>query len=257
MAMGSRIEWTEATWNPVTGCTPVSPGCLNCYAARMALRLASMPNGTGKKYRGTAKRARDGRAVFTGRINLAEEALVDDKQPGPGLVDHAGQRVSAKPRVETEQRQPGHTAATVEREQLDVVLDHHRDVARTLLIDRAKPPAQEVRDAHRLVAQLAVRPATIVMTHSDTIAGPSEQLVFAALKNLTDDAIANRSRLLHLILIGPETGEVDNFYEAKSSDDSEPTTRPELVIDYTPPPGWGAEDGGLLLLPRAMRLCAA
>jgi protein gp37 len=38
----SSIEWTQATWNPVTGCTKVSPGCKNCYAERMALRLKSM-----------------------------------------------------------------------------------------------------------------------------------------------------------------------------------------------------------------------
>ncbi len=75
MAQSSSIEWTQATWNPVAGCTPVSPGCLNCYAARMALRLQTMPNGTGQKYRGTAKRARDGRPVFSGRVNLDEEAL--------------------------------------------------------------------------------------------------------------------------------------------------------------------------------------
>lgn len=35
----SRIEWTEATWNPVTGCTPISEGCEHCYAKRMATRL--------------------------------------------------------------------------------------------------------------------------------------------------------------------------------------------------------------------------
>lgn len=75
MAQGSRIEWTEATWNPVAGCTPVSPGCLNCYAARMALRLSCMANGTGKKYANTATRARDGRPVFSGHINLDERAL--------------------------------------------------------------------------------------------------------------------------------------------------------------------------------------
>lgn len=38
----SKIEWTEKTWNPVTGCTKISPGCLNCYAARMAKRLKAM-----------------------------------------------------------------------------------------------------------------------------------------------------------------------------------------------------------------------
>lgn len=42
MAMGSTIEWTEATWNPVTGCTKISPGCKNCYAERMARRLQAM-----------------------------------------------------------------------------------------------------------------------------------------------------------------------------------------------------------------------
>jgi protein gp37 len=36
----TKIEWTEQTWNPVTGCTPISPGCFNCYAERMARRLA-------------------------------------------------------------------------------------------------------------------------------------------------------------------------------------------------------------------------
>ena len=42
MAQGSGIEWTESTWNPVTGCTKVSPGCKNCYAKRMAERLQAM-----------------------------------------------------------------------------------------------------------------------------------------------------------------------------------------------------------------------
>jgi len=42
MAQLSPIEWTDATWNPVTGCTKVSPGCKNCYAARMANRLKAM-----------------------------------------------------------------------------------------------------------------------------------------------------------------------------------------------------------------------
>jgi protein gp37 len=42
MAANSKIEWTECTWNPATGCTKVSPGCLNCYAERMAKRLRAM-----------------------------------------------------------------------------------------------------------------------------------------------------------------------------------------------------------------------
>lgn len=42
MGLGSTIEWTEATWNPTTGCTKVSPGCKYCYAERMAERLQAM-----------------------------------------------------------------------------------------------------------------------------------------------------------------------------------------------------------------------
>ncbi|MAF09939.1 hypothetical protein CMK11_05750 [Candidatus Poribacteria bacterium] len=42
MAEKSNIEWTEATWNPVTGCTKVSPGCKHCYAELLALRLRAM-----------------------------------------------------------------------------------------------------------------------------------------------------------------------------------------------------------------------
>ncbi len=42
MAQSSTIEWTEATWNPVTGCTKISPGCKFCYAERMAKRLQAM-----------------------------------------------------------------------------------------------------------------------------------------------------------------------------------------------------------------------
>ena len=44
MAGKSAIEWTEATWNPVTGCSKVSPGCKHCYAERMAKRLHAMGN---------------------------------------------------------------------------------------------------------------------------------------------------------------------------------------------------------------------
>ena len=42
MATQSAIEWTESTWNPVSGCTKISSGCLNCYAERMAKRLRAM-----------------------------------------------------------------------------------------------------------------------------------------------------------------------------------------------------------------------
>ena len=42
MALASSIEWTDSTWNPLTGCTKISLGCTNCYAERMALRLQAI-----------------------------------------------------------------------------------------------------------------------------------------------------------------------------------------------------------------------
>ncbi len=44
MSTKSKIEWTDTTWNPVTGCTKISQGCKNCYAERMAYRLQAMGN---------------------------------------------------------------------------------------------------------------------------------------------------------------------------------------------------------------------
>jgi protein gp37 len=42
MANTSHIEWTDATWNPITGCSKISPGCKFCYAERLAHRLQAM-----------------------------------------------------------------------------------------------------------------------------------------------------------------------------------------------------------------------
>jgi protein gp37 len=43
MSVQSQIEWTDATWNPVTGCTQISPGCEHCYALRFAERFRDVP----------------------------------------------------------------------------------------------------------------------------------------------------------------------------------------------------------------------
>lgn len=42
MSRTTNIKWTQSTWNPITGCTPISPGCANCYAKKMAKRLKAM-----------------------------------------------------------------------------------------------------------------------------------------------------------------------------------------------------------------------
>lgn len=67
----TSIEWTDATWNPVAGCTIVSAGCTNCYAMRMAARLDAMRIG---KYRQLTRKS-GSRSVWTGRVFLDEAAL--------------------------------------------------------------------------------------------------------------------------------------------------------------------------------------
>src|SRR4029077_19857248 len=67
----TSIEWTDATWNPVAGCTVISPGCTNCYAMRMAARLDAMGM---KKYRGLTRKSGK-RAVWTGKVRLDHDAL--------------------------------------------------------------------------------------------------------------------------------------------------------------------------------------
>jgi protein gp37 len=71
MAQSSKIEWTDVTWNPVAGCTIASAGCSNCYAMRMAARLAAMGS---EKYAGLTRKS-GGRAVWTGKIALDPKSL--------------------------------------------------------------------------------------------------------------------------------------------------------------------------------------
>lgn len=71
MAENSPIEWTDATWNPVAGCSIASTGCTNCYAMRMAARLEAMGV---QKYAGLTRKT-GGRAKWTGTINTDHAAL--------------------------------------------------------------------------------------------------------------------------------------------------------------------------------------
>ena len=71
MAGLSDIEWTDATWNPISGCKILSPGCTNCYAMRMAARLQAMGH---VAYAGTTRKS-GGRPVWTGVVHLNDAAL--------------------------------------------------------------------------------------------------------------------------------------------------------------------------------------
>ncbi|HUU97107.1 MAG TPA: phage Gp37/Gp68 family protein [Phycisphaerae bacterium] len=82
MAQGSRIEWTGSTWNPIVGCTKVSAGCKNCYAERMAKRLAAMARadraaGRDPGRKGNYLHVIDRRGQWNGNVFLDYPALED------------------------------------------------------------------------------------------------------------------------------------------------------------------------------------
>jgi protein gp37 len=87
MGEKSKIEWTDATWNPIVGCSVISPGCTNCYAMRSAHRIEAMREGSWQKvlmagkpipdgpYSGTTKVV-NGNPVWTGKLALAPESTL-------------------------------------------------------------------------------------------------------------------------------------------------------------------------------------
>ncbi|WP_375782876.1 phage Gp37/Gp68 family protein [Bradyrhizobium sp. Pha-3] len=106
MAGNSPIEWTEQTWNPIVGCSIVSPGCTNCYAMAMAARIEAMNAEAreadqvhGKRrraagqYDGTTRKV-NGNAVWTGKVALAPESVLlaplQRKKPTTYFVNSMG-----------------------------------------------------------------------------------------------------------------------------------------------------------------------
>jgi protein gp37 len=91
MADHSNIEWTEATWNPIVGCSILSPGCTNCYAMKMAARIEKMHPGT--HYAGTTKPSKAG-PVWTGKLALAPAHILTQplrwKKPRTIFVNSMG-----------------------------------------------------------------------------------------------------------------------------------------------------------------------
>lgn len=72
MGQATSIEWTDASWNPVRGCSRVSPGCENCYAERQAARFS----GPGQPYEGLVRMGKQG-PHWTGVVRVIREHLED------------------------------------------------------------------------------------------------------------------------------------------------------------------------------------
>jgi protein gp37 len=69
----TKIEWTEKSWNPIVGCSIISPGCTNCYAMKMAGRVEATGH---PAYQGLTQKAKTG-FVWTGKLALNEKALLE------------------------------------------------------------------------------------------------------------------------------------------------------------------------------------
>lgn len=84
MADKSAIEWTDATWNPIVGCSILTPGCTHCYAMGMAARIEAMTKALQAKgqtgaphYNGTTRKV-NGTAVWTGKLAMAPEHILTE-----------------------------------------------------------------------------------------------------------------------------------------------------------------------------------
>lgn len=88
MAGLSAIEWTDQTWNPIVGCSIVSPGCTNCYAMKEAYRFGFNPNL--QRYHGLTKKV-NGRPVWTGKVSKAPNTTwyvpIERKKPTKYFVN--------------------------------------------------------------------------------------------------------------------------------------------------------------------------
>ena len=97
MADHSSIEWTDATWNPVAGCTILTAGCTNCYAMRMAARLEAMGQ---EKYAGTTRksggRAKGLKQFLASTVVEINKAATDAglKQATPETVNMVAERLT-------------------------------------------------------------------------------------------------------------------------------------------------------------------
>ena len=84
----TRIEWTDATWNPVAGCSIISEGCTNCYAMEMAKRLQSMHV---QKYEGLTRNS--GQRIIWNGVVREDRALPIRFTPTPTRARMGANRI--------------------------------------------------------------------------------------------------------------------------------------------------------------------
>jgi protein gp37 len=85
MGQQSNIDWTDSTWNPIRGCTNISPGCVNCYAAKTARRFS----GPGKPFEGLVRINGAGERTddWNGEVHFVPEHLLDPLKWGEVFIE--------------------------------------------------------------------------------------------------------------------------------------------------------------------------
>jgi protein gp37 len=100
MSAKTGIQWTDATWNPIRGCSRVSEGCRNCYAELIASRFS----GPGQAYEGLARRRSNGEPQWTGEVTVIDRHMLDPlrwRTPRRIFVNSMSDLFHEKVRVET------------------------------------------------------------------------------------------------------------------------------------------------------------
>lgn len=214
MGHKSTIEWTEATWNPITGCTLVSDGCRNCYAAMLAAgRLKNI-----KSRQGLSKLNAEGVAQFTGEVRFNEEWLL---QPSSwhksrkifvcahGDLFHEKAKVLWIDKIfAVMEANPRHTFQVLTKRP-DIARDYltARSVVRKWPLDHVwiGTSVEDQKTADERIPHLMDTPASVRFISAEPLLGPvSFDGIWGYSGSATGDQIDNWP--IHWVIVGGETG---------------------------------------------------
>jgi protein gp37 len=177
MSAQSSIEWTDRTWNPVRGCSVISPGCVNCYAMKQAHRFS----GAGKPYEGLTKQTKAG-PQWTGVVRTVEDALIEPlswRKPSRVFVNsmsdlfHEGVPVAFIDEVfDVMARTPRHTYQILTK-RADRMLAYMREgVERPLPNVWLGVSVEDQQHADERIPQLLQTPAAVRFISAEPLLGP-------------------------------------------------------------------------------------
>jgi protein gp37 len=178
MSDNTKIAWAEASWNPIVGCSKISPGCANCYAEKMACRLSRMGQ---KLYQGVTLGDGDGRDGWAGNIACASREVWDIprrwKRPRRIFVCSMGDLFHERAMYEYWKGVAG-VAADCPQHTL-LVLTKRAEIMREALTDCGAPPnvwagvtCEDQQRADERIPDLLATPAAVRWVSVEPMLGP-------------------------------------------------------------------------------------